>query len=73
MGEVVTAPEQRSPECLAKFVASKIERWSGPIRANSTIMDWRAQPISAFTTESKIAWRCTKVDLGYNQVVDHCK
>jgi tripartite-type tricarboxylate transporter receptor subunit TctC len=39
IGEEVTAPERRGPEYLAKFVASEIERWSGPIRACGATMD----------------------------------
>jgi tripartite-type tricarboxylate transporter receptor subunit TctC len=40
IGAGVIAPERRGPEYLRKFVASEIERWSGPIRASgATTMD----------------------------------
>ncbi len=32
-GADVVAPERRTPEYLQKFVASEIEKWSGPIKA----------------------------------------
>jgi tripartite-type tricarboxylate transporter receptor subunit TctC len=34
IGAVVVAPERRSPEYLARFVASEIEKWAVPIRAS---------------------------------------
>jgi tripartite-type tricarboxylate transporter receptor subunit TctC len=39
IGEEVTAPQRRGPEYLIKFIASEIERWSGPIRASGATMD----------------------------------
>jgi len=39
IGEEVTTPQRRGPEYLIKFVASEIERWSGPIRASGATMD----------------------------------
>jgi tripartite-type tricarboxylate transporter receptor subunit TctC len=39
LGEQVAAPERRSPEYFAQFVASEIERWSGPIKASGVSVD----------------------------------
>ena len=39
IGEEVTAPQRRGPEYLINFIASEIERWSGPIRASGATMD----------------------------------
>jgi tripartite-type tricarboxylate transporter receptor subunit TctC len=39
LGIEVVAPERRSPEYLAKFVAREIEKWAGPIRAAGVSMD----------------------------------
>jgi tripartite-type tricarboxylate transporter receptor subunit TctC len=39
IGVTVPAPERRTPEYLAKFVASEIERWAGPIKANGLSAD----------------------------------
>src|SRR5262249_13193213 len=39
VGEEVAAPERRSPEYFAKFVAGEIERWSGPIKASGVSVD----------------------------------
>jgi len=39
IGADLVAPERRSPEYLAKFVASEIARWAGPIRASGVSMD----------------------------------
>jgi hypothetical protein len=33
LGVSVVPPERRSPEYLAQFVRSEIEKWAGPIRA----------------------------------------
>ena len=38
-GVDVVAPERRSPEYLAKYVASEIEKWAGPIKASGISMD----------------------------------
>jgi tripartite-type tricarboxylate transporter receptor subunit TctC len=38
-GVDVVAPERRSPEYLAKFVASEINKWAGPIKASGVSMD----------------------------------
>ena len=35
----VVTPERRSPEYLAKFVASEIDKWAGPIKASGISMD----------------------------------
>jgi tripartite-type tricarboxylate transporter receptor subunit TctC len=34
IGVVIPAPERRTPEYLAKFVPSEIERWAAPIKAS---------------------------------------
>jgi tripartite-type tricarboxylate transporter receptor subunit TctC len=34
LGATPVAPERRSPEYLAKFLQSQIEKWSGPIKAS---------------------------------------
>jgi len=34
IGVVIPAPERRTPEYLAKFVTSEIERWAAPIKAS---------------------------------------
>jgi len=39
LGLSIVAPERRSPEYLAKFVASEIERWAAPIKAAGATMD----------------------------------
>jgi tripartite-type tricarboxylate transporter receptor subunit TctC len=39
LGLDIVAPERRSPEYLAKFVASEIERWAEPIRASGVSVD----------------------------------
>ncbi len=39
IGVTIPAPERRSPEYLAKFVASEIERWAGPIKASGVSAD----------------------------------
>lgn len=39
LGLSIVPPEQRTPEYLAKFVASEIERWAAPIRAAGATMD----------------------------------
>jgi tripartite-type tricarboxylate transporter receptor subunit TctC len=39
LGLSIVPSEQRTPEYLAKFVQSEIERWAAPIRASGTTMD----------------------------------
>jgi tripartite-type tricarboxylate transporter receptor subunit TctC len=39
IGVTIPAPERRTPEYLARFVASEIERWAGPIRASGASAD----------------------------------
>ena len=39
LGEAIMTPERRSPEYLAKFVSSEIERWAGPIKASGVQVD----------------------------------
>ncbi len=39
IGEDVITPERRGSAYLAKFVASEIEKWSGPIRASGVTTD----------------------------------
>jgi tripartite-type tricarboxylate transporter receptor subunit TctC len=39
VGLSIVPPEQRSPEYLAKFVASEIERWAVPIKASGATID----------------------------------
>jgi tripartite-type tricarboxylate transporter receptor subunit TctC len=34
IGAAIVPPDQRSPEYLAKFVVSEIEKWAGPIKAS---------------------------------------
>ncbi|HEY6258019.1 MAG TPA: tripartite tricarboxylate transporter substrate-binding protein [Xanthobacteraceae bacterium] len=39
IGATIVAPERRSSEYLAKFVASEIEKWAGPIKASGAVID----------------------------------
>ena len=39
IGVTIPAPERRTPEYLAKFVASEIERWAAPIKASGVSAD----------------------------------
>jgi len=39
IGADLVAPERRSPDYLAKFVASEITRWAAPIKASGVSMD----------------------------------
>jgi tripartite-type tricarboxylate transporter receptor subunit TctC len=39
IGVAIPAPERRTPEYLAKFVPSEIERWAGPIKASGASAD----------------------------------
>ena len=39
IGLIVAAPERRTPEYLAKFVANEIEKWSVPIKASGLSAD----------------------------------
>jgi hypothetical protein len=39
IGETVVAPERRSPDYLAKFVMTEIEKWAAPIKASGVSMD----------------------------------
>ena len=39
IGVTIPAPERRTPEYLAKFVASEIERWAVPIKASGVSVD----------------------------------
>ena len=39
IGAGVVAPDRRSPEYLAKFVVSEIEKWAGPIKASGISVD----------------------------------
>jgi len=39
LGEEIAAPERRSPEYFARFVAKEIERWSAPIKASGASVD----------------------------------
>jgi hypothetical protein len=39
LGVVIPAPERRTPEYLAKFVASELERWAVPIKASGVGAD----------------------------------
>jgi len=39
IGLRIAARERRSPDYLAKFVASEIEKWSGPIKASGVSID----------------------------------
>jgi tripartite-type tricarboxylate transporter receptor subunit TctC len=38
-GEVLAAPDRRSPEYFHKFVADEIARWSGPIKASGVTVE----------------------------------
>jgi tripartite-type tricarboxylate transporter receptor subunit TctC len=38
-GLTVVAPERRSPDYLQQFVATEIEKWSGPIKASGVSLD----------------------------------
>lgn len=37
-GVTVVAPDRRSPEYLARFVASEVKKWEGPIKATGISM-----------------------------------
>jgi tripartite-type tricarboxylate transporter receptor subunit TctC len=39
LGYSLAAPEQRSPDYLAKFVAAEIEKWAGPIKLSGVSMN----------------------------------
>jgi tripartite-type tricarboxylate transporter receptor subunit TctC len=39
IGETVVASERRSPDYLAKFVTTEIEKWATPIKASGISMD----------------------------------
>jgi tripartite-type tricarboxylate transporter receptor subunit TctC len=39
LGMSIPPPDRRSPEYLARFVASEIDKWSGPIKAANITMD----------------------------------
>jgi tripartite-type tricarboxylate transporter receptor subunit TctC len=39
IGAIIVAPERRSPEYLAKFVLSEVERWATVVRASGVSMD----------------------------------
>jgi tripartite-type tricarboxylate transporter receptor subunit TctC len=39
LGMDIPPPQQRGPDDLARFVASEIEKWSGPIKAANITMD----------------------------------
>jgi tripartite-type tricarboxylate transporter receptor subunit TctC len=39
IGAELVVPERRSSAYLAKFVASEIEKWAGPIKAAGVSMD----------------------------------
>ena len=39
LGYSLAAPEQRSNDYLAKFVASEIEKWAGPIKQSGVSMN----------------------------------
>jgi hypothetical protein len=39
IGVTIPPPERRTPDYLAKFVPSEIERWAGPIKASGASAD----------------------------------
>jgi tripartite-type tricarboxylate transporter receptor subunit TctC len=39
IGADLVAPERRSPEYLAKFVVSEIEKWAAPIKGSGVSVD----------------------------------
>jgi tripartite-type tricarboxylate transporter receptor subunit TctC len=39
IGVVIPSPERRTPEYLAKFVVSELERWAVPIKAAGVTVD----------------------------------
>ena len=39
IGLLIPSPERRSPDYLARFVASEIETWAAPIKASCVSMD----------------------------------
>jgi tripartite-type tricarboxylate transporter receptor subunit TctC len=39
IGANVAAPERRTPEYLGRFVASEIEKWTGPIKASGVVIE----------------------------------
>jgi hypothetical protein len=39
LGDVVVAPERRSPEYLQRFVVTEIKKWAGPIKASGVSLD----------------------------------
>ena len=38
-GVTIPAPERRSPEYLARYIPSEIEKWAGPIKASGVPAD----------------------------------
>ena len=39
LGASLVAPERRSPDYLAGFVKSEIQKWAAPIKASGVSMD----------------------------------
>jgi tripartite-type tricarboxylate transporter receptor subunit TctC len=39
IGGDVVAPERRSPEYLAQFLAAEIHKWEAPIKASGLVME----------------------------------
>ena len=39
LGVSIVATERRSPDYLAKFVQSEVEKWAGPIKASGVVAD----------------------------------
>ena len=39
VGVTIPAPERRSPEYLARYIPSEIEKWAGPIKASGVLAD----------------------------------
>jgi hypothetical protein len=37
LGASIASPDRRSPEYLAAFVKSEIEKWTGPVQASGAI------------------------------------
>jgi len=40
LGMGIPPPERRSPEYLARFMASEIKKWTDPIKAAGIALDW---------------------------------
>ena len=44
LAATAAAPERRSPEYLARFVSSQIDKWAVPIKAAGILVEWGHRP-----------------------------